>query len=258
MAIYAAGIVLNDLFDLEIDRAERPGRPLPSGRVSLRFAALLGFGLLVAGLVLALASGSTASVGVALGLAACVVGYDAGLKRTWFGPLVMGACRGLNVLLGMSQAPDLGGPIGWLVAGSMALFVVGITWISRSETRAGDVAGPGAGWVLQNLGLLGLVGAGTLADRFPPGSTLAETSPGARLSGMLVLLLVAVVVNRATGRAVFDSVPTRLQQAVKTGVLSLVWLNVGVVAAVRGPLAALAVALLWLPAFVLGKWLYST
>ena len=34
MAIYAAGIVLNDVFDYEIDRVERPGRPLPSGRVS--------------------------------------------------------------------------------------------------------------------------------------------------------------------------------------------------------------------------------
>ena len=42
MAIYAAGIALNDVFDYAIDLEERPGRPLPSGRVSRRFAAWLG------------------------------------------------------------------------------------------------------------------------------------------------------------------------------------------------------------------------
>ena len=31
---YTAGMYLNDLFDLELDRRERPERPLPSGRVS--------------------------------------------------------------------------------------------------------------------------------------------------------------------------------------------------------------------------------
>ena len=48
----------------------------------------------------------------------------------------MGACRGLNLLLGMSQAAGLGGPVAWLVAGSYAVFVTGITWISRSEVHA--------------------------------------------------------------------------------------------------------------------------
>ncbi len=33
-ATYAGGIALNDVFDVEIDRVERPNRPIPSGRVS--------------------------------------------------------------------------------------------------------------------------------------------------------------------------------------------------------------------------------
>ncbi len=33
MVLYASGTMLNDVFDFEIDRLERPGRPLPSGRV---------------------------------------------------------------------------------------------------------------------------------------------------------------------------------------------------------------------------------
>ena len=69
MAIYAAGIALNDVFDYEIDRVERPNRPLPSGRVSRRFASVLGWGLLILGILLAGASGSLASLAVGAALA---------------------------------------------------------------------------------------------------------------------------------------------------------------------------------------------
>src|SRR5918998_1027641 len=228
MAIYAAGIALNDVFDYAIDVHERPGRPLPSGRISRRFAAWLGGILLALGPCLAALSGSWSSVAVALALVACVLGYNAGLKRTVLGPEVMGACRGLNLLLGMSQAADLGGPIGWLAAGSLACFVVGVTWISRSEAEtSGIIGGIAAGMIPQNAAILGL-------------------------------MAVSWVVNLATGRAIREPIPSRMQSAVKTGVFSLVWLDVGLVAAVRGPLPALAVALLWVPAFFLGRWLYST
>src|SRR5262245_19490117 len=37
MAFYAGGFALNDVFDLELDRRERPARPLPSGAISPRF-----------------------------------------------------------------------------------------------------------------------------------------------------------------------------------------------------------------------------
>ena len=42
---------------------------------------------------------------VAMLLAGCIVLYDAVLKRTPLAPLAMGACRMLNVLLGMSLGP---------------------------------------------------------------------------------------------------------------------------------------------------------
>lgn len=260
MAIYAAGIALNDVFDYEIDLKERPARPLPSGRVSRRFAAWGGGILLLLGPLLAALSGSSTSLVVALALAGCVLGYDMGLKRTPLGPEVMGACRGLNLLLGMSQGVELGGPVGWLVAGSLALFVTGVTWISRSETESGRTGGLYLGMTLENLAFLGLLAAAFQPGRFPTAEVGAGATPrsGLPLEGLLVLLLVAWVVNSAGARAIRNPIPSTLQRAVKTGVLSLVWLNVGVVAAVRGPTLALYVALLWLPAFLLGRWLYST
>ena len=42
--LYAGGVVLNDVFDRDIDRRERPERPIPSGRVSVAAASALGCG----------------------------------------------------------------------------------------------------------------------------------------------------------------------------------------------------------------------
>jgi 4-hydroxybenzoate polyprenyltransferase len=255
VAIYAAGIVLNDVFDCEIDRVERPNRPLPSGRVSRRLAAWLGGIALVAGPVLASLSGSTSSLVVAVVLASCVLAYDAGLKRTVLGPEVMGACRGLNLLMGLSQAPSMGGPGAWLASGSLALFVVGVTWISRSEVESGKTRGIFAGLILEDLAILGLIAAALWMGR--EGSPIEGNQP-ISWAGALVLILVAPVINRAVIQALRRPAPELIQRAVKTGVLSLVWLDVALVAGVRGPWPALVIAALWVPAFWLGRWLYST
>ena len=47
--LYLAGMVFNDVFDLEIDRRERPGRPIPSGRISRGAAIAFGVALLSLG-----------------------------------------------------------------------------------------------------------------------------------------------------------------------------------------------------------------
>lgn len=253
MAIYAGGIALNDAFDYDIDKAERPNRPLPSGQVSLNFAMAFAGAALLAGVGLAsLVSRWTAIVSIVLVCA--VVLYDAGVKRTIFGPEIMGACRGLNLLLGLSVAADFGGPWAWIAAGSLAIFVAGLTVISRSEVETGRSTGVATGMVIQDLALLGLFAVALRAGAFPNAGLRPILPP----EGLLVLALVGLIVNRADGYAVLDPRPSTIQAAVKTGVLSLVWLDVGLVAAVRGPGLGLAVASLWVPAFVIGKWLYST
>ena len=42
--LYAAGMVLNDAFDAELDARERPERPIPSGRIARRAAFAAGWG----------------------------------------------------------------------------------------------------------------------------------------------------------------------------------------------------------------------
>lgn len=253
--IYAGGIVLNDVFDVEVDRAERPGRPLPSGRVPFRLAAWFGALTLGLGPAAAAVSGSWASAAVAAVLALTVLAYDGGMKRTPVGPVVMGACRSLNLLLGFSQAADLGGRHAWVAAVAFGCFVVGVTVISRSEVAGGRsrgiVAGLNVQWVALAVFWLAMEG---LARR------LRGSGPGefAYLAGPLLWAAVLMFVLRSGTLAARTPTPALTQRAVKTGVLSLVWLDVALVAGVQGVPLALAVGVLWVPAFVLGKWLYST
>jgi 4-hydroxybenzoate polyprenyltransferase len=255
MLLYASGTALNDVFDLEIDRAERPSRPLPSGRASFKTAAWFGgLGLLI-GPAIACASGSATSGVVALALALCILAYDAGLKHTPVGPLFMGSCRALNLLLGLSHAPALAGPIAWLAAIAFGLYVAGITMVSRSETSAGGRGRIWTGLALENLALVGLAAVTLAHQRFPRPDPDRPLLP---LEGLLVLALVALAVNLSAARAIERPVPALVQKTVKIGILSLVWLHVGVVAGVRGLEPAALVALWWLPAYILGRWLYAT
>jgi 4-hydroxybenzoate polyprenyltransferase len=133
--------------------------------------------------------------------------------------------------------------------------VAGITVVSRSEASGGSRGGLLAGVAIQNLALLGLAGVALSPRRFPHPDLARPLIP---LEGLLVLALVALGVNLAAGRAIRDPSPALVQKTVKVGILALVWLHVGLVAAVRGPGAAVLIALFWLPAYLLGRWLYST
>jgi 4-hydroxybenzoate polyprenyltransferase len=132
--IYLAGMALNDLADREEDARDRPERPIPSGAVSPRAAALVGGSLLLAG-TLAARRGGARWAGPAL--AAMVVAYDFQLKRSsTLGPLAMGACRGLSLLVGAESSRD--GVTRRGVEGALLLgaYVAGLTLIARSETGA--------------------------------------------------------------------------------------------------------------------------
>ncbi len=60
------------------------------------------------------------------------------------------------------------------------------------------------------------------------------------------------------GSPIRQPTPELVQKAVKTGILSLIWLNVGLVAAVRGLEPGGVITALWVPAYLLGRWLYTT
>ena len=145
LLLYGGGLLLNDLFDIETDRRERPDRPLPSRRVSPKAVWIVASLAMGAGLALCLPF-RRASI-VASVLIAAIFAYNAGLKRfAVLGPAIMGACRGLSVLLGVAFLPGHHAALtaGLLTAVSVGLYVAGITVLASRETE--NSVSPVAAW----------------------------------------------------------------------------------------------------------------
>src|SRR5690625_3674874 len=102
MCLYAGGVVFNDVFDVEIDKKERPERPIPSGNISLKKAIFIGSLCFLIGIILSAFIGLNALL-VALAIALMCLLYDGLFKHHYIaGPIAMGACRALNLLLGFT------------------------------------------------------------------------------------------------------------------------------------------------------------
>jgi hypothetical protein len=129
---YTAGMILNDVMDLAIDRRERPERPLPSGAVSVRAAVAAVVALFVVGeLLLVLRDWRAAAAG--LGLIALIVLYDAWHKGNAISPVLMGACRAMvYVVAGLAIAGALNAEL-WGAAALMLVYVVGLTQVAKAE-----------------------------------------------------------------------------------------------------------------------------
>jgi len=135
LAVYAAGMILNDAADVEEDREHNPDRPLPSGQIPVRAAVIAGAILLGAALAGAAALG-TRPLAVAGAVVAFVISYDLFLKDTPVGPFNMGLCRAFNVYLGMTvpaaHEAD-GAAVGLLAAVPIFVYIVAVTYASRHE-----------------------------------------------------------------------------------------------------------------------------
>ena len=99
--LYCVGIVLNDLYDFDIDKKARPNRPLPSGKISRRSAiGLVAIFSTLALILSLLVSFSTLVISSILFLT--IFGYDKYLKNTHAGPFTIASARVMNILLGTS------------------------------------------------------------------------------------------------------------------------------------------------------------
>ncbi|MER5201458.1 SCO3242 family prenyltransferase [Streptomyces sp. NPDC002884] len=111
LCLYEAGMALNDWADRDEDAAERPHRPVPSGRIAPGQALAAAAVLTGAGLGLGFAAGRPAAL-CATALAGTVWAYDLRLKHTAAGPAAMAAARALDLLLGAvaTAGPSTAGP----------------------------------------------------------------------------------------------------------------------------------------------------
>jgi UbiA prenyltransferase family len=195
VCLYWAGMAANDWADRDVDARERPGRPIPSGRVSPPVALGVAGVLSTAGLAIAGWAGGRSALAVAVPLAGTVWAYDLVLKQTGAGPAAMAACRGLDVLMGAAGRRGRALPA--------ALTVAAHTWTVTMLSRA-EVTG---------------------AHRRLPVATLAGTVgvaavPGGGLGRLLATGYLADY-GGAQWRAAADPSAGRVRAAVGTGITGL-------------------------------------
>jgi 4-hydroxybenzoate polyprenyltransferase len=135
--LYMAGLIWNDCADYEEDRRDRPQRPLPSGRIGRRHAAMVGGCMAAAGVGGAWWLGPNTGV-FATALFALVLAYNFGSRRIrLLGLFNMGACRGASLLLGAAAArpPSAWPPAVIAAAAGVGLYIVGVAWLAVDETK---------------------------------------------------------------------------------------------------------------------------
>lgn len=255
--LYLGGMVWNDYFDRAEDAKTQAFRPIPSGRVAAATAAALGVLLFALGLSFAALAGLPGRetwrhepLVYAAGIAVAVLAYDGGLKRSAFGPVAMGTCRFLNVLLGLSLVPfdllDMQTRIH--LAGVVGTYIVGVTWFARTEEGRSNNRQLLAAAIIV---LLSLVLALILKAKLSVGSGL--------FLFLFPYLLVGFgfLVGRPIVRAIVSPGSREVRAAVRRCVLGLVALDAVVATAFVG-VTGLTILLLLPPALMIGKWVYST
>ena len=276
--LYVSGIVLNDYFDINVDRKERPNRPLASGRVTKRSALLLAVISIAAGNILAL-SVSWTSLIISGSLTLAIFAYNYRLKRNAISnPLAMGLARFLNVILGGSSA------LGLVLTNDLILFFVGyclffytaaISLLSRKEVSDTIIFLSRSSWIpvalsastivliIVSILVVGLYGY----VRFDFIFNLILFS--CVMSGTFLRLCVTLKTLTESRREkprtmneekVIDGMGAcrEIQRTIKTMILSIIILDSIFLSGLVGIYTGLVVLLLLIPPVVLGRKLYVT
>jgi 4-hydroxybenzoate polyprenyltransferase len=230
IGLYGGGIVFNDVFDAELDRKERPERPIPSGKASVASASLLAGILLIVGIAAAWQVSSFSGI-IAVAVAILAVLYDAwGKHQLILGPLNMGLCRGGNLLLGISVIPAAVQDL-WFLALIPVIYIAAITMISRGEVHGGNRKALVGGIIMYSMIILAII-------------ILAIFSNIAWWQVLPFILLLSFLIFPPLVKALKKQEPQLIGKAVKAGVLSLIVLNAAIATAFAGWLFGIIVLLL--------------
>lgn len=242
--LYSAGMALNDVFDVANDHAERPGRPIPSGHVGLAEAFVIGMGCLITGAFFASLAGWMSAI-VALLLVVVIIAYDGGLKsRPVAGPMAMGACRYLNLALGLSVIPHFATML--LLPAITGVYIFGVTVLSRHEAQGGDITA--AVWKTLAAVLLACL----LIVIYHYGGMVPQKA------GVLLGVLWAAGLSAYLLRLTGDAPAAMIQKTIRLLLMNLVILDGILVAGYSSLFFAVMVLLLLIPAMVLSRRFYVT
>jgi 4-hydroxybenzoate polyprenyltransferase len=211
VGLYGGGVAFNDVFDAELDRVERPERPIPSGIVPLKNAAIMAGTLLLVGIIAAWQVSLLSGL-IALAVALLCLLYDAwGKHQLIFGPINMGLCRTGNLLLGISIIPDMVLEY-WYLGLIPLVYIAAITMISRGEVHGENKKALWGGFAMYLIIILTLLGL-----------SFSTTVPW--WQALPFLLLLCYMIFPPLLRALDTPKPQLIGKAVKAGVISQIVVN---------------------------------
>lgn len=246
--LYCVGLVLNDLFDYNIDKKERPDRPLASGKISRKVAIVLVTIFSVIALSLSLLV-SVPTFGISLVLIALIFGYDKYLKNTQAGPFTIAAARVMNVMLGTSVSFNNIDSFPQFV---ILVFVLTITFVYVS--LIGFISKYEVQGFSENikLYLIPVIIAGIIS------SIMLFTFIGFfKYESLIILALFLFIMTKAVYRIQKkDSIG--IQQCIQKMIMSIIVLDSTYLSGIRGVEVGLAVLLLIAPLLILSRKMYMT
>ncbi len=224
MGLYSGGIVFNDIFDLKQDQLNRPERVIPSGKLRLKEAKILGISLFIIGISSAFLV-SYFSGFIALSITFFALLYDRYAKHDKvLGPINMGVCRGLNLILGMSINAYLF-PEYYLIGLIPVVFISAITLTAQKETKGKNKLAIAIA-IFMDL---------SIVFSFVLMSTFLNLS----IKNTAIFIAIWYLMNLiAKGKAILNNNPKLIQKAVKIGIISLIPLNASYVAGFSSIFAA--------------------
>jgi 4-hydroxybenzoate polyprenyltransferase len=258
--LYLGGMVSNDLFDIKVDRQERPTRPLASGSIRKTNALLLIILMFSLGLILASFVNNSA-VGISLLLIIGIIFYNYKIKNGFFRPYLMAGIRALNVIYGASFVLDISNystglsSFLLLALASCAVYfhIFILTSLSKSETtreflRVKHVLN------IQKIQIIYLV---FLLVSLSLAIIIIPFKLDFLIFILFFLILINLLFNRASkmDNSQGESV---IRFMVKHMLILLIILDCAFIAGEAGLLSGSIVALLTIPCLVLGKWISMT
>ncbi|BAO75276.1 UbiA-like protein EboC [Winogradskyella sp. PG-2] len=235
--LYAGGVVLNDVFDIKIDAIERPERAIPSGLITLKNAAIFGSLLLLMGIILAFFVNTLAGC-ISTILAGFIVTYDYYSKhKLILGPLNMGLCRGLNLLLGISILGNIQHIEFTIVP---IVYIAAITLISKGEVHGNNKNHIIFAGVLYAL-VIGLISLFIILKT----DNILQTLP--------FLALLAFLIYKSLLKAYKENSPLHIKKAVIAGVLSLIVLDAAIAVGFSQIFVGILIILLLPLSFILSR-----
>ena len=246
--LYCVGLVLNDLFDYNIDKKERPTRPLASGKISRKVAIVLVTIFTVIALSLSLLV-SVPTFGISLVLISVIFGYDKYLKNTQAGPFTIAAARVMNVTLGTSASLNNIDSFPQFV---ILVFVLTITFVYVS--LIGFISKYEVQGFSKNikLYLIPVVIAGIISSII-----LFTLSGFFKYESLIILVLFAFIMAKAVYR-IHKKDSIGIQQSVEKMIMSIIVLDSTYLSGIRGLEVGLAVLLLIVPLLILSRKMYMT